>query len=318
MNLVVRNVNKALTEGFWKLKTSGLFENSRNGKVLVFHHPVMTTYQRPWERVLFNPIRDANPVFHLMESIWMLAGRTDSDWLLPFNSRMREYAESDGTIHGAYGFRWDGKWQNQLLEIVDILRTDPESRRAVLTMWGPEEDLAQNYRDVPCNTHVYFDLRGRVLNMTVCNRSNDMLWGAYGANAVHFSILQEVMCEALNVPMGVYRQFSNNLHVYVNNPTVNQFLCSPPEDYSSVYDHAVTAWRIKVKSLRQFQLDCFHFTEGTFDLIDPSNEWLLKVCKPLHDAYLDRKKGIKWVTPPEIANVDFVVAFNEWAQRRAK
>jgi thymidylate synthase len=55
------------------------------------------------------------------------------------------------------------------------------------------------------------------LDMTVFNRSNDMIWGMLGANAVHFSILQEYMADKLELEVGVYNQISNNLHVYTNN-----------------------------------------------------------------------------------------------------
>ena len=70
--------------------------------------------------------------------------------------------------------------------------------------------------DVPCNTHIYFDTIDGNLNMTVCNRSNDVWWGAHGANAVHFSFLLEYVASMTGLPMGVYRQFSNNYHVYTN------------------------------------------------------------------------------------------------------
>jgi hypothetical protein len=54
--------------------------------------------------------------------------------------------------------------------------------------------------------------------MTVCNRSNDMLWGAYGANVVHMSMLQEFVAHNLNLPMGDYTQISDSFHIYPNNP----------------------------------------------------------------------------------------------------
>jgi hypothetical protein len=46
-------------------------------KVLVSQTPVVTCYSAPTQRVLFSPMRDANPFFHLMEALWMLAGRDD-------------------------------------------------------------------------------------------------------------------------------------------------------------------------------------------------------------------------------------------------
>ncbi len=50
--------------------------------------------------------------------------------------------------------------------------------------------------------------------MIVYNRSNDIIWGAYGANAVHFSYLLEYMAARLEVPVGKYYQVSNNFHAY--------------------------------------------------------------------------------------------------------
>ena len=52
--------------------------------------------------------------------------------------------------------------------------------------------------------------------MTVCNRSNDMLWGAYGANAVHMSMLQEYLASRLEIAVGEYTQISDSFHVYQN------------------------------------------------------------------------------------------------------
>lgn len=227
------SVSEALNEALYKVQQVGIREESRNGAVLVMPTPVTTVYYQPQRRVLFSPMRDANPFFHLMESLWMLGGRNDLLFPLKFNSRFREYSDDGSTIWGAYGWRWRKFFGYDQLEcIIRDLKQNPNSRRAVLAMWnaadmeftgpdghGSSADLfvaAGGGKDVPCNTHAYFDCRGGVLNMTVCNRSNDMLWGCYGANAVHFSILQEYMAARIGIPMGVYRQMSNNLHLYTD------------------------------------------------------------------------------------------------------
>lgn len=54
----------------------------------------------------------------------------------------------------------------------------------------------------------------RVLDITVTNRSNDLIWGALGANYVTFSVLLEYMAARLGWGVGRYHHFSNNLHVY--------------------------------------------------------------------------------------------------------
>ena len=50
--------------------------------------------------------------------------------------------------------------------------------------------------------------------MTVCCRSNDIIWGTYGTNAVHFSMLQEYLAARLNAQLGVYRHISDSFHAY--------------------------------------------------------------------------------------------------------
>ncbi len=81
MNVIsVRNVHEALPEALRFLRQTGVPRDSRNGAVLQAPCPVTTVYRRPDERVLFWPERDANPFFHFMESLWMLAGRNDVAW----------------------------------------------------------------------------------------------------------------------------------------------------------------------------------------------------------------------------------------------
>lgn len=130
---------------------------------------------------------------------------------------------------------------DQLTECVAELKSNPTSRQVVLTMWDPTIDLAvSGLKDRPCNTHVYFRVqdtgayrdppvtdqnsaehearisRGNnlVLDMTVLCRSNDIIMGAYGANAVHFTILQEYVAAKVGVRVGTYYQVSNNFHAY--------------------------------------------------------------------------------------------------------
>lgn len=236
------NVNQALCLGLHALRVQGIKQPSRVGDVLVCPHPVMTVYHNPMNRVLFSPVRNANPFFHVMEALWMLAGRNDLPWLAQFNKRMASYSDDGGkTQPGAYGFRWREYFgYDQLETICDELKHNPQTRRCVLAMWDPgchlydhkpdgtpttllprarEGDLFQaigGSADVPCNTHAYFDTIDGCLNMTVCCRSNDVIWGAYGANAVHFSFLLEYVAIRTGIPMGKLRQFSNNFHLYTN------------------------------------------------------------------------------------------------------
>ncbi len=220
MEFVFRNVNEAfrgLVDGVASGRIPTRRETSRAGDVLRIPEPVLVAYERPWERVLFNQARDCNPFFHLLESFWMLRGARDVKTVAWANSRMREFSDDGNVFHGAYGYRWRNHFGfDQLADIIDELRADPGSRRVVLQIWDCRCDLGRRIvsRDKPCNTQAYFAIDNGQLVMTVCNRSNDMIWGMLGANVVHFSFLQEYIAQQVGVPMGRYYQFTNNLHVY--------------------------------------------------------------------------------------------------------
>jgi hypothetical protein len=215
-----RNVHQALPLGLHLLYVQGVARQSRNGPVTMLPEPVATHYEKPCERVLFHPARDANPFFHLMESLWMVAGRNDVEFPCRYVKTMKDFSDDGKTFHGAYGNRWRNWFgYDQLETIIASLDTNPDDRRCVLSMWDATQDLGQPGKDFPCNLTAVFGVGGhtsetRRLNMTVYNRSNDMVWGAYGANAVHFSFLQEYVASCLGLKVGWYEQVTCNMHAY--------------------------------------------------------------------------------------------------------
>ncbi len=215
--LDARNVNEALPKMLQHLEKKGERNSSRAGEVIVAPTPVTTVYRKPMERVLFSPIRDANPFFHLIEALWMLAGRRDVATLAHYVRRMSKFSDDGISFHGAYGYRWHRKWVFNQLEIaIELLKQQPKSRRAVIQIWDCETDLHshEQIKDIPCNLIVTPWIDGNVLDMTVFCRSNDAIWGAAGANAVQFSILQEYLATKIGVNIGSLYQISNNFHAY--------------------------------------------------------------------------------------------------------
>ncbi len=217
--LDVRNVNEALPKMLQHLEEKGERKPSRYGGVIVAPTPVTTVYRKPMERVLFSPARDANPFFHLIEALWMLAGRRDVATLTHYVRRMKDFSEDGMIFHGAYGHRWrffgdDGL--DQLTMVVSLLKNHPNSRRAVIQMWDCEADLwsHEKMKDIPCNLIVTPWINNKRLDLTVFCRSNDAIWGAAGANAVQFSILQEYLATMIGVGVGTLYQISNNFHAY--------------------------------------------------------------------------------------------------------
>lgn len=324
ITIAVRNVNQAFSEVFWQLKTREVYEEpTRNGPALVFADPVTTVYREPKERVLFHQGRDANPIFHLMESIWMLAGRHDVRFLSQFNSRIEQYSDDGITFNAAYGYRWRHYFgDDQLYNVINLLKEDPKTRQAVLLMWSPI-DLKLKTRDKACNTQIFFDLRRDQLNMTVTNRSNDIWWGAYGANAVHFSFLQEFVASALQVPVGEYRQFSNNFHLYTELYDARKYVVSPPNDveYDGYRAGNVTSRPIMENdNWMGFSLDCSSFCRSPFSYNDYQHAFFKHTAWPMAMVSYDRKNnksdGVKWAE--KIESSDWRLATLQWIERREK
>lgn len=224
--LHVRNVHHALPVAIKFLEQEGHVRDSRNGQVIKSSTPVTTVYNYPIERVMLWEERDANPFFHLYESLWMLAGRNDIAPLAKYAPNMLNYSDDGAIQRGAYGHRW--RWNNlsnhicefdQLTVIAARLKTMPDDRRSVLQMWDSNWDLrsTNENKDVPCNVTATFQLDDDGnLDLHVLCRSNDIIWGAYGANAVHFSMLQEYMANWIVRPIGKFYQISVNWHAYVD------------------------------------------------------------------------------------------------------
>lgn len=243
-----RNAQQALPMGLKLLTDYGMREESRAGQVLRYPGPVATVLERPQERVIFHAWRDANPFFHLVESMWMLAGRSDLKQLTPYVARMKEFSDDGGvTQPGAYGNRWRGHtsgayrvWPDQLNWVIDRLRDNPNDRRAVIQMWNPLTDIdaaESNGADVPCNLSMIPWVMNSKLHLSIFNRSNDIIWGLYGANAVHFSVVLEYLAGRLGLGVGTMTTFSNNFHAYIDkvpsDEVVNTALYKTGDPYCS-------------------------------------------------------------------------------------
>lgn len=212
-----RNVHRIIPRAAEVIRAIGVERASRNGPVLVSPTPVTTVYQKPCERVVFWEQRDANPFFHLYESLWMLAGFNEISSLVRYAKNIANYSDDGFTMHGAYGHRWRKHFTiDQLKIIAEQLQKNKDDRRAILQMWDCPADLGRTGKDVPCNTIASFQVNTEgALDLTVFCRSNDIIWGAYGANAVHFSVLLEYMAAWISVPVGRFYQVSVNWHAYL-------------------------------------------------------------------------------------------------------
>ena len=313
-----RNVNEVYNAALWRMAVEGKEYQTRNGPAMRAPCPVTTVYRHPEERVLFDSKRDANPFFHLMESIWMLAGHQDVDFVAKFASNMKEYSDDGVILRGAYGYRWR-HWfgVNQIDWVIDHLIDYPDSRRAVVSMWDTQRDIKavnDGDKDVPCNTSIYFTIRDGRLDMTVTNRSNDIIWGCYGANAVHMSFLQEYVALKLRVKIGKYYQISNDWHIYATHyPLMENRLV----DYVDYYP------MINTVPFDVTQQECNTFCNHVRGLTPthPSGDFWEGVALPMFEAWVAHKSQNPNLAADyalKIKDESWGIVCMEWLARRIK
>lgn len=171
----------------------------------------------PWHHCILIPSRRWNPWLALSEGLWILAGRNDVAALRRFNNNIINFSDDGQVLYGAYGARI----YDQVDDLIARIYNDPSDRRAVLSIWNPE-DLTAKTKDPPCNDMVMFKLRNGKLNMTVINRSNDIHWGLFAVNLPTFSMLQVYIAARLGCEIGTQTHFSNSLHIYTDMPEVKR------------------------------------------------------------------------------------------------
>lgn len=214
-----KSTHHGLEQGLKYLDKHGITQSSRNGTAIVAPGPVTTVFQNPMHSVVWYPERDFNIAFLVYESLWMLEGRTDVLPLTRYVKRMIDYSDDGMTLRGSsYGHRWRHYFhQDQLLLVAKRLSENPQDRRSVIGMWDPATDLQidNTLKDLPCNMIIAFQVTPAAeLDMTVFNRSNDIIWGTYFANSFHFSMLHHYLADRTGYKIGRYFQISNNYHAY--------------------------------------------------------------------------------------------------------
>lgn len=182
--------------------------------------PTVEMYNVGWKitdarnSVILNPKRNINKAYAIIEMLGLFQNsHKNVEPYCYYNSQMKNYLnEETGTWDGSYADRL--VWYNQLKEMYKVLKADPCSRRAVISLYNPAHDFhAYESRDLCCTLSLIFRLRDNKLHLTCTMRSNDILLGV-PYDLTQFTFLQSVLAKWLGVEMGEYYHFTANLHAY--------------------------------------------------------------------------------------------------------
>lgn len=149
----------------------------------------------------------------LGELLWYLAGTNDLEFISYYIHRYKKDSEDGKTIFGGYGPRLlNMRGQNQVANILRILKENPSSRRAVVQLFDAD-DIARKRREIPCTCTLQFMIRRNQLQMLTLMRSNDAYFGL-PHDVFCFTMLQEIIARSLSVELGTYKHFVGSLHLY--------------------------------------------------------------------------------------------------------
>jgi hypothetical protein len=184
-------------------------------------------------------------------------------------------------------------------------------------------DLVAVTKDPPCNLTVHFLARNGSLNMTVFCRSNDIIWGAYGANVVQFSVIQEFIASACGLQVGIYNQISDSYHGYceredwgkLTRPGSNDYHGLPQDDYREI---GIDPYRM-VLHPDLFLQECETFVADHRTAMDAINPFFREVALPMYEAWIAHKETKLGLVPlTHCKATDWREAGAAWLRRRGE
>ena len=168
----------------------------------------------PTDRKIINKERNWKEDYAEAEWQWYLTGDRNIARLGDLYGKVPEIwkrmADVNGNVNSNYGWQW--KRNQQIDYIVGLLKTQPDTRQACISIYDAKEWESYKH-DTPCTYAVQFTILHGRLDMCVTMRSND-LWFGFCNDQYCFSRLQEMVSKRLNIEPGVYYHFAHNMHLY--------------------------------------------------------------------------------------------------------
>ena len=154
------------------------------------------------------------------ELLWFLRGDSNVRWLQERGVTIwDEWADADGELGPVYGVQWrawptpDGRHVDQISEVLDTLRRDPDSRRMVVSAWNvgeiPQMALA------PCHALFQFYVADGRLSCQLYQRSADLFLGV-PFNIASYALLTHMVAQQVGLDVGDFVWTGGDCHVYDN------------------------------------------------------------------------------------------------------
>jgi len=154
------------------------------------------------------------------ELLWFLRGDTNVTWLKDRGvSIWDEWADENGDLGPVYGYQWrswpapNGRHIDQLAEVVEAIRSDPDSRRHIVSAWNvadiPDMALA------PCHALFQFYVADGKLSCQLYQRSGDVFLGV-PFNIASYALLTHMVAQVAGLEVGEFVHTLGDAHLYSN------------------------------------------------------------------------------------------------------
>lgn len=200
-----------MTEGVKKEDRTGTGTLSVFGHQMRFNmddgFPLLTTKKLHLKSIIY-------------ELLWFLRGDTNVHWLQEHGVRIwNEWADADGELGPVYGHQWrswpdyDGGTIDQIAQVVDTIRRNPDSRRLIVSAWNVAE--VNKMALPPCHTLFQFYVADGRLSLQLYQRSADMFLGV-PFNIASYALLLLMMAQVTGLKAGDFVHTTGDTHIYLN------------------------------------------------------------------------------------------------------
>jgi thymidylate synthase len=156
----------------------------------------------------------------VVELLWFLQGSTNVRWLQERGvSIWDEWADAEGELGPVYGHQWrswpapDGRHIDQIAAVVESLRSNPDSRRHIVSAWNVAE--VSEMALPPCHTMFQFYVADGRLSCQLYQRSADVFLGV-PFNIASYALLTQMMARVVGLQPGEFVHTLGDAHLYAN------------------------------------------------------------------------------------------------------
>lgn len=156
----------------------------------------------------------------IYELLWFLKGDTNIKYLNDHGvSIWNEWADEKGDLGPVYGAQWrswkgtDGKIIDQISEVINQIKTNPDSRRLIVSAWNVAE--IPNMALAPCHSLFQFYVADGKLSLQLYQRSADVFLGV-PFNIASYALLTMMVAQVCGLEVGDYVHSFGDVHIYNN------------------------------------------------------------------------------------------------------